>query len=477
MKYILVFILILSGISLEAQQNRFVFFQAQSGKPFYVRLGADNYSSSSFGHLVIPRLKDSTYHFFVGFPKNEFPEREFVVDLQGKDRGYDIRMENQADVILFEWQSGSMIRHSGKEDPSMLAMRGTKRSDPYAMLMAGVVNDPLVLYMQEPVKEEVVQTPTSNPAKEGLVPNKPAASLISDSGQNLAVNDAKDIKPVNDSGLLDNANVSKTSSDAPAITRINEESKSADTQAIARINEEPKSADTQVMVSTTKGRDAIDSNIVKAESNVTIDPAPKSDELVKDNQRGDSANTVQTDVKVSTPVLKNRVKPESGSQVIRLYEETVAEGKRMLYVDNTSTPRDSIDILIVKEMPAGSQVGSVPAVGSKDQKEEAGSSIVLTNTNCTQSASEQDIDRLRVQMLKQKSDDDRIFAARKLLRSRCMSAAQVRALSELFPTDEGKYMFFDAAYPFVSDSGNFKELIQLLTDPYYINRFKAMVRM
>ena len=475
MKYILVIILILSGISLEAQQNRFVFFQAQSGKPFYVRLGADNYSSSSFGHLVIPRLKDSIYHFFVGFPKNEFPEREFVVELKGKDRGFDIRVENQLDAILFEWQSGSMIRHSGKEDPSMLAMRGTKRSDPYAMLMAGVVNDPLVLYMQEPVKEEVAQTTTPTPVQEGIVQTKPAEAVVSDTAQDL-VNVGKDIEP-KDSGILARKNEGAKPADSLSIARSDEEPNFADTLSMASSNEEKESAETRDVVSSTKEHDVIDSNLVKAESNAaTVESAPDKKELVKENEGRESANPVQEVAESSAPVVKNRVESVSGAQVVRLYEETVAEGKRMLYVDNSGTTRDSIDILILKEMPATSQEESLLAGSSKDQKDEAGS-IVLTNSNCKQSASEQDIDRLRVQMLKQKSDDDRVFAARKLLRSRCMSAAQVRALSELFPTDEGRYMFFDAAYPFVSDSGNFKDLIQLLTDPYYINRFRAMVRM
>ena len=384
MKYFLVIIFVFTGYILQAQQTRFVFFQAPQGKPFYVRLGADNYSSSAFGHLVIPRLKDSIYHFFIGFPRNEIPEREFLIDLKERARGYDIRIENQTEVNLFEWQTGKVIRPSGKEDPGMMAMKGKKRSDPYALLMAGVVNDPLVLYMQEPVKEEVAKSTFSTPE--------------------------------------------------------------ADTQALAAI-------DMKKEVTDSLSREQEE----KSQTATVATPA---------------IETGKEDPAVS-PVAGN----ETGAQVVRLFEETVAEGKRMLYIDNSESTRDSIDILIVKEMPESNPLNSSQAEGKEDKEEDSGSSIVLSNSNCTRSATEQDIDRLRVQMLKQKSDDDKIFSARKLLKSRCMTAAQVRALSELFPSDEGRYMFFDAAYPFVSDSGNFKELINLLTDPYYINRFKAMVRM
>ena len=46
----------------------------------------------------------------------------------------------------------------------------------------------------------------------------------------------------------------------------------------------------------------------------------------------------------------------------------------------------------------------------------------------------------------------------------------------LFLKDEGKYKIFDAAYPFVSDSYNFSTLETQLTDVYFINRFKVMIR-
>lgn len=384
MKYFLVIIFVFTGYILQAQQTRFVFFQAPQGKPFYVRLGADNYSSSAFGHLVIPRLKDSIYHFFIGFPRNEIPEREFLIDLKERARGYDIRIENQTEVNLFEWQTGKLISPSGKEDPGMMAMKGKKRSDPYALLMAGVVNDPLVLYMQEPVKEEVAKSTVSTPE--------------------------------------------------------------ADTQALAAIDMKKEVTDSLSREQEEKSQTA-------------------------------TVATPATETGKEDPPVSPVAGSETGAQVVRLFEETVAEGKRMLYIDNSESTRDSIDILIVKEMPESNPLNSSQAEGKEDKEEDSGSSIVLSNSNCTRSATEQDIDRLRVLMLKQKSDDDKVFSARKLLKSRCMTAAQVRALSELFPSDEGRYMFFDAAYPFVSDSGNFKELINLLTDPYYINRFKAMVRM
>ena len=48
-------------------------------------------------------------------------------------------------------------------------------------------------------------------------------------------------------------------------------------------------------------------------------------------------------------------------------------------------------------------------------------------------------------------------------------------MSALFLTDEGRYRFFDAALPFVTDYGNFKSLGETINDEYYKRRFIALL--
>lgn len=77
------------------------------------------------------------------------------------------------------------------------------------------------------------------------------------------------------------------------------------------------------------------------------------------------------------------------------------------------------------------------------------------------------------------SEDDKenmIKMAKKYFKSKCFSTAQIKDLSYLFLTDEGKYMFFDIAYPHTSDSDQYSSLESQLKDPYYRSRFEAMVR-
>jgi hypothetical protein len=66
--------------------------------------------------------------------------------------------------------------------------------------------------------------------------------------------------------------------------------------------------------------------------------------------------------------------------------------------------------------------------------------------------------------------------AKKAFKQRCYTSDHIKNLSVLFLKDGGRYSFFDMAYPFVSDSHYFYLLENQLTDTYYINRFRAMVR-
>jgi hypothetical protein len=77
-------LLTMSCTIVRAQQDYFIFISSENTQPFYIRLNEHTYSSSAIGHLVIPRLRDTTYTLEVGFPKKQYPERTFVVSLDKK---------------------------------------------------------------------------------------------------------------------------------------------------------------------------------------------------------------------------------------------------------------------------------------------------------------------------------------------------------------------------------------------------------
>ena len=91
-------------------------------------------------------------------------------------------------------------------------------------------------------------------------------------------------------------------------------------------------------------------------------------------------------------------------------------------------------------------------------------------------ATENDFLKLRKKMAAVVSDDAMVDAAKKVFKTTCYSVEQIKNLSALFLNDAGKYNFFDTAYPHIYDSQNFGTLQTLLSDQYYISRFKAMIR-
>ena len=101
---------------------------------------------------------------------------------------------------------------------------------------------------------------------------------------------------------------------------------------------------------------------------------------------------------------------------------------------------------------------------------------VMINSDCKNFATEEDFLKLRKKMAAEDNDDGMISIAKKTFKSKCFTTEQVKNLCVLFLKDEGKYKIFDAAYPFVSDSYNFSTLETQLTDVYFINRFKVMIR-
>ncbi len=101
--------------------------------------------------------------------------------------------------------------------------------------------------------------------------------------------------------------------------------------------------------------------------------------------------------------------------------------------------------------------------------------IVNFNSDCKANADENDFLKIRKKMAAASSDDGMVSAATKIFKSTCFTVDQIKNLSLLFLNDAGKYKFFDAAYPRISDTQNFASLQSQLTDAYYVTRFKAMI--
>ncbi len=231
----------------------------------------------------------------------------------------------------------------------------------------------------------------------------------------------------------------------------------------------------------------------------------------KKNDTGleDSAN-VQKDVAKGVPekinVSKDNIQTTNSnndvaslrSVIKRKSRKNSKEGIFMLYVDDNGETKDTIRLLIPYDKKTKAEVKitepfvSVPTEDAKIDKsdykitkeekniikeanKEAVPKSTMINSDCKSFATEDDFLKIRKKMVAENSDEDMIKAARKIFKTKCFTTEQIKNLSVLFLKDESKYMFFDIAYPFVSDSDVYSTLEKQLSDAYYITRFRAMI--
>ncbi|MFT3910309.1 MAG: DUF4476 domain-containing protein [Ferruginibacter sp.] len=198
---------------------------------------------------------------------------------------------------------------------------------------------------------------------------------------------------------------------------------------------------------------------------------------------GDASPPVKDE---TTPVS---IQPTQANQVLSVLD---SNGRSAIYTLNNGSGVDSIRVFIPYEKKdnaneadaainglAGSTINkdniTVPAINPvPSNKNEY--KVTLVNPACRSTATESDFLNMRRKMAAAGKDEDMLAVAKKGFKSKCFTTDQVKNLSLLFLNDFGKYNFYDVAYEHVSDIGNFKSLQSQLTEEYYINRFKAMLR-
>ena len=414
MKAALLACCVLLALAGSSQRQYYVLVESEKSQPFYIRLGETIYNSSTVGHVILSQLIDSTYTLEIGFPQDQYPSNHFVIRMNKKDHGYQLKNLTGKGWVLFDYQTAELLYPAKKEGIAQSGYSLVKKEDGFARLLAEVVNDTSVLYSivydkpLEPVvktekvakevtaskKEDVITRQTPEPAKE--VRTLAAVSLIgqkeSDSGRHITYKDDKDSVSI---FIPTEQDVQKHS-----IAEQNTEKKKED-------SEKKKENNTQAAG-------------IKPE--VAIVPIVAADTLLR----------------------------------------------------KTETPVNKAETSVIKEVPDSSnKVVQQKTPDTLNQQKK----LVLLNSDCKAIAWDNDVDKLRIKMLGEKDVDNKITVARKIFKTKCFSSNQIKGLTELFATDQDKYKFLDAAYPFVVDTDNFKQLSYLLTDDYYVKRFRAMVRL
>ncbi len=209
--------------------------------------------------------------------------------------------------------------------------------------------------------------------------------------------------------------------------------------------------------------------------------------------KNDAFSNVLADV-VNTPSIKEKDEIKKtdlkgtnmNASVERILSLLDDAGRSMVYVVHDGIKTDTVRVLISykQDKPIADSVNK-SKIALKKANDPAKNHIVVNNAvskthltiaGCAVDATQDDFIKLRKEMAAEDAEDGMIAVAKKAFRLKCYSTEQVKNLSVLFLKDESRYSFFDTAYPFVNDTANFIQLEKLLSDPYYIGRFKAMIR-
>lgn len=490
----LIFLLGLFGtLSAFGQHHHYLMLQSDQQQPFYVRMGTMVQSSSADGFMIIPRLKDSAYELVVGFPSRKFPEYQFRFAGFKKDRGMALKDFGEKGWGLFDYQTLEVLM--GERVPEKTVVKTPPpppplTADPFAVVLASAIGDPGLL------ATPLVQLDRGD----FYVRNAAAPATVTPTPPTQAQATPAPAKP-KDTVALTIAPVK--SKDTAALTIA--PAKPKDTVALTIAPAKPKDTAALTIVPA-KPKDTVALTIAPAKP---VEPAKDPAVLVvappktAEPERKESVGAVpQAPVEPVTVVV---ARPERlpGSRHLE-------EGELFRYLDG-----DTVDVLIPVpkpvaappvEPPVGKNhteqtapvVGKPASTGVPVTGQDAGQGGVTpakkapvaeemtrtdstagpqppNRTGCARMATDKDLDAVKKKILGIRDEDDMVAAALKDFKQRCFTTAQVRTLSFVFTRQEGKYKLMDAVYPYVYDPSNFPELEPLLTDKYFIHRFKALI--
>lgn len=488
-----------------AQQDYFMFIQSENRQPFYVRYGEKNYSSSATGHVILSRLKDSAYQFTIGFPQNQVPEQEFTVRVGRRDRGFELKNLGEKGWALFDWQTMELInaaRTPGSGGGAGYSM--IKRNDDFAKLMSSVVNDTAVMYTvvfaekkqpvlaaknTDTVAADVARVETRPAQEPEVTKNEPQIKKEEQQADTVrAVNPimtkdvaANDKTPVQDttSGVKENTAVTQDSVPKETSGVAKDKGEVIKESTVAKLDPPIKKPESEDIVPKKAQQDPMKDSVLNP-------PALPVIAVVKEFKTDTGYHLLVTDeLKDSIDIFIPSDVPVAVAKEEKPVQKTMAENEKKTEEPAADQPQQTVteqpkpqETNVAKQDTADttkSDVAVVADVATDTARKEK--KLFMINSDCRAFATVNDVDKLRVKLINEKDAEGRLAAARKVFKTRCFSALQVKALSEMFPLDEQKYKFFEMAYPFVSDTGNFKSLVSLLQDPEYVQRFRKLVRL
>ena len=440
-RFICCLFLLVLNTAVFSQKQYFVYIQAETPQPFFVKINEKIYSSSGSGYLILSKLKDSSYTFKLGFPQNKWPEQQFLVSIKAKDHGFLLKNLGEKGWGLFDLQTLSMIMaDQAAKDKARQSTAGGVSA--FTEILSKAANDPSL--MERPVatikydeKPAVAQTPP--PKEETKVLKEEPAGIKVAAGPAVTKTDSLSI-----------ANKEPVKNDDTAKIAQQQTEKE---QPVAKVTAETKTAPASTVVEKPVEKEAV---VIAAN-------------VAEKNKEADQVVDPAVNYKKSIVTKKS--------------ESSTTEGLGLVFIDELSAGnRDTVRIFIANQPNLTINASDSSAAKDKfqnvttnDKDNTSVSTPAANKKTCLSVASDIDFLKLRKKMAAQKTEEEMINESKKVFKSKCFTTEQVKNLGNLFLTEAGKFQFYEAAYPFNSDQNNFASLQMEFKDAYFIHRFKKMV--
>jgi len=493
----LVVLLIGAALAAKAQRPYFVYIQTESGEPFFVQLNKKNQSSSSVGHLILSGLVNGTYDISLGFP-GQNATQQYSLIIEGMDQGYLVKKFENGGWGLVDLQtsatqlSGAVKREAEKAEIELAiaaaqakkleeeavkaeqakteqakadSMKALEKSNEVDKVVAAVAVTTTVAATQSGEKKEGAETAKADSARISERNNDAgkvvAAAAIVTTAAVVVQNGEKKEATNEVKGAEKNAERGSGTSEKQTSGTVNPPSGSA-------VN--AGAATTAVAVGTLSAAEIVQLQ----EEARRIDAQGKRDSVLN-AQKMDSSSVKP--VAAAPAFLDIEMTMPADSLNPRAAVVTLDSVKKA----QPSVVKDTPSIVEMKVEPSKQKTEAaviVPAVavGTLPDSTRAQATSPAKNPNCTAEATDADIEMVTMLIKGEKAAEDGLEMARKGMKIKCVQTAQVRKLALLFEGQEDRYRLLDMAYRYTIDRQQYMNLSDLLSDPYYLNRFKAMLQ-
>ncbi len=423
MKHLLTVVVLLVGLNMvSAQEKHFIYIQSDNNQLFFVQLNGKLYSSSTSGYLIIPKLVAGQYNVTVGFAQNAFPEQNFQYTIENKDLGYNLKNFGEKGWGLFNLQTYEVTM--GTPSKTEDVAKAIQTQTPIA-----ADGEPIISFDKKP-KENIEKTVLPTPPAT-LPDNAVKVPLTIEGVYKIAIADKTTIK----------GGVVEMPQPLPALP-----------EWVENAVKVPLTIPSILTINIT------DKTTVKAGRITANTETPKAAEIMPEVKK---VSEVKNEEGLALYYIDGKSKP---ADTIKLVIPSTPVKPENVIVETHEVRKPIEENIIVDKEPA------VPVDTVESTKP------AFSNVICVEVASADDFYKLRKKMLGQMSDEKMISEAKKVFDAKCFTTAQLKALSVLFMSDEGRYRFLDASYNYASDPENYYFLQSVFIDPYYLKRFNAMLR-